>query len=820
MLDVQKLSHLANTKVSLQEAVFEYLRFHYGINWEDRNSRNIFPALSRTIKERLVERMLESEAVYRQKDMKRLYYLSIEFLIGRSLGNNLINLGLYNTCREALQEMGADLEEIKELETDAGLGNGGLGRLAACFLDSMATLGLPGFGYGINYEFGLFRQEIDNGYQVEKPEFWQREQEMLQIERPEDACVVLLYGRVEQTEDLWGNPRHIWLDWQEIIGVPYDIPIPGFGGKVVNYLRLYTAQPSTNFDIKIFNEGDYIRAVEEKIKTETVSKILYPSDSMDTGRELRLIQEYFLVACSLRDIVRRFLKDHEDFELFPDKVAIHMNDTHPTLAVAELMRILVDENSLPWGKAWEITQKTLAFTNHTLLPEALEKWPVDLLGHVLPRHLQIIFEINHRFLEQVAAAFPDDIEKIRRMSFIEEGPVKHVRMINLAIVGSHSINGVSAIHTELVKHHLVRDFYELWPERFNNKTNGVTPRRWLLLANPDLADLITQKIGLDWITNLDQLRRLEAHTADRGFQEKFLAVKRQNKDAFRKHIYDVCRVEVDPDSMFDVQAKRIHIYKRQLLNAMHIIHQYLSLVEDGVEPPVAKTYIFAGKAAPGYWAAKQIIKLINNLGEIINRDERTKGLLKVVFIPDYRVSLAQKLIPAADLSEQISTAGKEASGTGNMKFALNGALTIGTHDGANIEILEQVGEDNIYMFGLKVEDIAALHQQGPYDPYVYINASPALDRVLASLRGDLFCPEEPGLFYWLYDNFIKYGGEYFHLADFESYVAAQDRAAREFRDRSLWAKKAIINVARLGIFSSDRSIGEYAREIWDLKSIN
>ena len=496
MFDIQKLSHLDSSKVSLQESLFQYLHFHYGINWEDRNNRNIYPALCRAIKERLVEKMLETEAVYRQKDMKRLYYLSIEFLIGRSLGNNLINMGLNDTCSEALQEMGADLEEIRELETDAGLGNGGLGRLAACYLDSLATLGLPGFGYGINYEFGLFRQEIDNGYQLEKPEFWQQEQEILQVQKPDESCVVLLYGRVEQTEDLWGNPRPIWLDWQEIIGIPADIPIPGFGGKAVNYLRLYTAHPSTDFNMQIFNEGDYIRAVEEKIKSESVSKILYPSDSVETGRELRLIQEYFLVACSLRDIIRRFLKDHDDFRHLPDKVAIHMNDTHPTLAVAELMRILVDENSLVWDQAWEITQKTLAFTNHTLLPEALEKWPVDLLGYVLPRHLQIIFEINRRFLEQVATAYPHDIERIRRMSLIEEGPVKYIRMINLAIIGSHSINGVSAIHTELVKHQLVRDFYEFFPERFNNKTNGVTPRRWLLVANPGLADLISQNIGL------------------------------------------------------------------------------------------------------------------------------------------------------------------------------------------------------------------------------------------------------------------------------------------------------------------------------------
>jgi glycogen phosphorylase len=803
-------------KQALQEAVRHRLRYDFAKNWEDRSRSDVFQSVALTVRDHLVERLLATEARYQEEDAKRLYYLSIEFLIGRSLSNNLINLGLYDMCREGLADMGIDFEEIQEKEMDAGLGNGGLGRLAACFLDSLATLGLPGFGYGIHYEYGLFRQEIQDGSQVEKPDYWMPSAGSLEIERPDDACVVLLYGRVEYAEDLEGNYNPIWLDWEEIIGVPHDIPVAGYGGDTVNYLRLYAARPSSGFDIGIFNEGDYIRAVRRKIYSETISKILYPSDSMETGRELRLIQEYFLVACSLRDIVRRYLREHSGFEQFPQKVAIQLNDTHPALAVAELMRILVDENNLPWEKAWEITRATVAFTNHTLLPEALEKWPVDLLGRVLPRHLQIIYEINRRFLEQAAARYPQEVDRLRRLSLVEEGPAKLVRMAHLAVVGSHSVNGVSALHTELLKHGMFRDFYRMWPERFNNKTNGITPRRWLLNANPGLAGLITSSIGQAWVTDLDQLRQLEPFARDGAFQEEFRRVKRANKEQLGRLIYDSTRVTVNPDALFDVQAKRIHEYKRQLLNVLHIIHAYLALVEDGLEPPVPRVYVFAGKAAPGYWAAKQIIKLVNYLGEVINRDARANDWLKVVFVPDYRVTLAERLIPAADLSQQISTAGMEASGTGNMKFALNGALTIGTLDGANIEILEEVGQDNIYIFGHTADDIAELRRQGSYHPWEYYQNYPDLRRVLEALRDGRFSQGDLGLFSWIFASLVDHGDHYFHLADFPSYREAQARAGREYQDQALWTSKAILNVARMGKFSSDRTIKEYAREIWGL----
>ncbi|MFZ5453604.1 MAG: glycogen/starch/alpha-glucan phosphorylase [Thermodesulfobacteriota bacterium] len=803
-------------KQVLQDAVRHRLKYDFAKNWEERSRRDVFQSVALTVRDRLVEGMLATEARYRKEDVKRLYYLSIEFLIGRSLSNNLLNLGLFESCREGLAEMGIDFEEIQAEESDAGLGNGGLGRLAACFLDSLATLGLPGFGYGIHYEYGLFKQEIQDGSQVEKPDYWIPSAGSLQIERPDEACMVLLYGRVEPAENLAGNYNPIWLDWEEIIGVPYDIPIAGFGGDTVNYLRLYAARPSSGFDIGIFNEGDYIRAVERKIYSENVSKILYPSDSVDTGRELRLIQEYFLVACSLRDIVRRFCRRHSSFDQFSHQVAIQLNDTHPALAVAELMRILVDENNLPWERAWDLTRSTLAFTNHTLLPEAMEKWPVDLLARVLPRHLQIIFEINRRFLEQVTARCTLDAELLRRVSLVEEGPAKLIRMAHLAVVGSHAVNGVSALHTELLKQNVFRDFYRMWPERFHNKTNGITPRRWLLKANPELAGLISCAIGDAWITDLDQLRQLEPFAGDGPFQEEFRQIKRANKERLGHLIYDSTRVRVNPDALFDVQAKRIHEYKRQLLNVIHIIHTYLALVEDGLEPTVPKVHVFAGKAAPGYWAAKQIIKLINYVGEVVNRDARVKDWLQVVFVPDYRVTLAEQLIGAADLSEQISTAGKEASGTGNMKFALNGALTIGTLDGANIEIKEEVGQDNIYIFGLTADDIAEMRRQSSYHPRAYYQNYPDLRRVLDSLRDGPFNLGEPGLFSWIFDSLVHQGDPYFLLADFPSYREAQARAGREFQDQALWSQKAILNVARMGKFSSDRSIKEYAREIWRL----
>jgi starch phosphorylase len=814
----KKNRHEKLTLATLQDSIRHHVRYSLGKEWKRLSGQDLFAAVALAVRDRLVDQMLATEARRQRANSKRVYYLSIEFLMGRSLGNNLHNLGFFTLCREALRGLGVELADIEESEHDAALGNGGLGRLAACFLDSLATLDLPGYGYGIRYEYGLFRQEISNGYQREKPDNWLAYGTPWEIERADEACLVPVYGKIEHALDRSGHYNPMWMDWQILIGVPYDFPIVGYGGRTVNYLRLYSARSSADFDMQIFNAGDYIKAVEQKIASETVSKVLYPSDKVEAGLELRLIQEYFIVACAIRDITKRYLQTHTSFEAFPSQVAIQLNDTHPAVAVAELMRVLIDENDLPWEKAWEITQATLGYTNHTLLPEALEQWPVSLFEYVLPRHLQIIYEINRRFLDYVATVWPGDTGRFQRMSIVTEGEQKQVRMGHLAIVGSHSINGVSALHSELVKTSLVPDFFQLWPERFNNKTNGVTQRRWLLHANPELAHLLTNTIGDGWITALEALKALEPFARDEGFQQEFLRIKRANKQRLAAVIKELTRVTVDPDSLFDVQVKRIHEYKRQLLNVLHIIHEYLCVIEDGKAPTVPRTYIFAGKAAPGYWAAKQLIKLINNVGRVINNDPRVQGRIKVVFIPDYRVSLAEKIIPAADLSEQISTAGKEASGTGNMKFALNGALTIGTLDGANIEIMEEVGAENIFIFGLQAQDIQAMRAQGSYHPREYCARYPALQRIMDALHGNLFCREDSGLFRWIFHALLDHGDEYFHLADLPSYLDMQEQAGAEFKNPHGWARKAILNVARIGKFSSDRTIREYAADIWGIES--
>lgn len=810
---------LRNSKASLKKDILRHLRYSLGKDEATAAPEDFFPPLCLSIRDRLFEGMLETEKRHIRSGAKRVYYLSMEFLIGRSLGTNLLNLNLYEAYRKTLQEMGLDLQSLREQEWDAPLGNGGLGRLAACFLDSMATLGIAGYGYGLHYEYGLFKQEIDNGYQKEKPDLWPSKHSPWEIERPDEICLIPVYGRIEHDVDRQGKYNPMWLDWSVIVGVPYDMPIPGYGGQTVNFLRLYAARASSEFDIEIFNEGDYFRAVEQKMTAETISKILYPSDTFESGRELRLIQEYFLVACALRDITRRYLKDQKDFEAFPDHVAMQMNDTHPSLAVAELMRILVDEYEMPWDRAWEITVRSFAYTNHTLLSEALEKWPLSLLERVLPRHVQIIYEINRRLLDEVYARWPDDVERLSRISLIEEGKERKIRMANLAIAGSHAVNGVSALHSELIKNVLVPDFFSLWPDRFSNKTNGITQRRWLLKTNPLLSELLTKTIGDSWITRLDTLRQLENFSSDRPFQAAFRKIKKQNKEKLRQLIVKTTGVEVNPDSLFDIHAKRIHEYKRQLLKVMHIIHEYLSLVDDGRIPDVARTYIFAGKAAPGYWQAKQIIKLIHNVADIINHDDRTAGMIRVVFIPDYRVSLAEIMIPAADLSEQISTAGTEASGTGNMKFALNGALTIGTLDGANIEIREEVGVENIYIFGLTTDEVQRFRCSGSYQPWTYYQENGDIRRVMDAFWSDRFCPREPGLFRWIFDSILHKGDTYFHLADFQDYLSAQHHASRDYLDQGLWTEKAILNVARMGKFSSDRTISEYAREIWGIQDI-
>jgi starch phosphorylase len=802
---------------TIEESLHRHATYSLGKAWSDLSETDLFNAVALSVRDRLVERMLETEERYQQEDPKRINYLSIEFLMGQSLGNHLHNLGIRELYRQALGNLGANLEAVEDGEQDAALGNGGLGRLAACFLDSLATLGMPAYGYGINYEYGLFKQEIDNGYQREKPENWLAQSSPWEIARPDQACFVPVYGRIEHSTDRKGGYNPMWMDWKVLVGIPYDMLISGYGGRTVHVLRLYSARSSHDFDMQIFNDGDYFKAVQQKIASETISKVLYPSDAIVAGRELRLIQEYFLVACALRDLIRRFQQNHDTFGGFASKVAIQLNDTHPALAVAELMRFLVDEKDLAWEEAWTITQDTLGYTNHTLAPEALEKWPVPLLEAVLPRHLQIILEINRRFVDRVSAAYPGDVDRIRRMSIMEESTPKQVRMANLAIVGSHSINGVSGIHTELIKTSLAPDFFQLFPERFNNKTNGITQRRWLLKSNPGLASLITSAVGEAWTTDLYRLRELESHTDDAGFQAEFQKIKRSNKVRLAGIVRDTLRLHVDPDSLFDIQVKRIHAYKRQLLNVMHIIDEYLSLVEDGRQPAVPRTYVFAGKAAPGYWLAKQVIKLIHNVGRVINNDARASQWIKVVFIPDYRVSLAEKIIPAADLSEQISTAGTEASGTGNMKLALNGAVTIGTLDGANIEIREEVGEENMFIFGLRAAEVRTMRDRKSYRPWESYARYPRVKRIVDSFSSNLFCAQEPDLFAWIFASVLDANDEHFHLADLAPYIDAQEKVSGAFRHRDHWTRMAILNVARMGKFSSDRTVTEYAREIWGVK---
>jgi starch phosphorylase len=810
----KKLTHEIS---KLQNSIRYHHKYSVGKLWENASQDDLLNAVSLAVRERMIDGMLETEKRYQKESVKRLYYFSMEYLMGRSLGNNLYNLKMFDTCKEALMGMGIDLEELLEVECDAALGNGGLGRLAACFLDSLATLDMPGFGYGINYEFGLFKQQINNGYQKEKPDQWFSEESPWLIYRPEDSCIIPIYGKIEHAEDRNGYYNPMWMDWKLMVGVPHDMPIVGYGGHTVNYLRLFSARSSGEFDIQIFNEGDYLKAVEEKVSSETISKVLYPADTVKPGKELRLVQEYFLVACSIRDIIRQYLKKHDSFDDFSKKVSIQLNDTHPAITVAELMRVLIDEKDLSWKKAWDITQATIGYTNHTLMPEALEKWSVSLFEYVLPRHLQIVYEINRRFLHDVAVRFPNEPERLRRMSIIEEDESDKIRMAYLSIVGSHSVNGVSTLHSELLKTSLVPDFYELWPERFNNKTNGVSPRRWLNNSNWLLSELLKKTIGESWITNLYKLKKLENYAEDTSFQEEFLAIKKKNKEILASLIFETCRVKIDSDSLFDIQAKRIHEYKRQLLNVMCIIYYYLRFVEDKKLLPVPRTYIFSGKAAPEYFMAKLIIKLINSVGAVINNDKRISDYMKIVFIPDYRVSLAEKIIPGADLSEQISTAGMEASGTGNMKFAMNGALTIGTLDGANIEIMEEVGAENIYIFGLKVEDI--FQMRGSYNPLDLYNENPTVKRVMDAINSDMFCKKEPGLFKPIYEKILYEGDLYFNLVDLQSYINTQEKVSRDYLSSSVWVKKAILNVARTGKFSSDRTVSEYARDIWGITSI-
>jgi glycogen phosphorylase len=773
--------------------------------------RDRYYALALAVRDRLIERWIATQQTHHKKNVKRLYYLSLEFLIGRLLGNNVINLNLENSCRQAMSEMGLNWEAFRDQEVDAGLGNGGLGRLAACFLDSLATLNLPAIGYGLRYDFGIFKQRIVNGYQVEQPDEWLKLGCPWEIAHPEFSFPVQFEGRVETMPGSNGKEWR-WLDAKTVIGMPYDLPVVGFGGNTVNTLRLWSAKADEEFDLEDFNRGEYVDAVANKVLAENLTKVLYPNDNVFEGKELRLKQQYFFVSCTVQDILRRFKADGNAWEDFPGKVFIQLNDTHPTLVIPELMRLLIDREGLGWEQAWELTTAATGYTNHTILPEAMEKWPVGMLGKQLPRHLQIIYEINARFMRAVASRYPLDVDRLRRMSIIEENEQKHVRMAHLAIVGSCSVNGVAKLHSDLLKNKVLRDFAEYWPAKFNNKTNGITPRRWLLKANPPLARLITEVIGDGWITDLDQLRKLEPFADDAAFRERFRAAKHYNKQLLAAYIQRELGILVSSESLFDVQVKRLHEYKRQLMLLLYIITLYNRLKCDPGLNIAPRTFVISAKAAPGYWIAKLIIKLIHQVAEVINRDPQASGKLKVVFLPNYSVSLAEKIIPAADLSEQISLAGTEASGTGNMKLQLNGALTIGTLDGANVEILEEVGKENIYIFGLTADEVEK--RRPSYDPWAIYHGDEEIRRVLDLIEQDFFSMLEPGIFRPLTQALLSGGDHYMLLGELREYIQTQELVDAAYRDQDGWVRRAILNVARAGKFSSDRTIHEYASQIW------
>jgi len=771
--------------------------------------RERFEAAARSVRDILSQRWVLTEDVYARANPKRVYYLSMEFLMGRTLANNVTNLLLDPVVKKAVKQRDLDWLELVEQEPDAGLGNGGLGRLAACFLDSMATMQLPAMGYGLRYEYGIFKQTVRDGWQHEEPDNWLRRPDPWEVARPNDTVEVKLCCSFHYRE---GSLHAVLGRASSLIGVPFDRPVVGYGGKNVNTLRLWAAAAPDYFDFQRFSGGHFVSALAETLVAETLTRVLYPDDTTIRGQALRFVQEYFLVACSLADLVRRFRRSNTDWSMLGDKAAIQLNDTHPTLAVPELMRILLDEARLGWDQAWHITQKTLAYTNHTLLPEALEKWPVEWFEMVLPRHLEIIYEINRRLLDDVRTRFPGDEGRVERVSLIEEGPSRHVRMANLAIVGSHSTNGVAAIHSGLLRSMTVRDLAEMYPERFNNKTNGVTPRRWLLLANPPLAHAITEAIGDGWITDLGELRKLKALADDRGLHDAFREAGREAKVQFADWLKATSGQSVDPDTIFDCQVKRIHEYKRQLLNALRIVVLYNRLRENPNMDMAPRTFLFAGKAAPAYHLAKLIIKFINNLAGTLDGDPVVRSRLKVLFLPDYRVSLAERLIPASEVSNQISTAGYEASGTSNMKFMMNGALTIGTRDGATIEMAEEAGEENFFLFGLTADQVAS--SRGWYNPHWHYDNEPETRAALDLIFSDHFSQHEPGVFAPLRDTLLTHGDHYMHLADLKAYLEADQRLLALFADPDAWARQAILNVASSGKFSSDRTIADYAAGIW------
>jgi glycogen phosphorylase len=803
---------------TLRRALADNLFYVQGKFRKIATKNDLYMALAYTVRDRLLQRWINTIETYlKQKNPKIVCYLSAEFLLGPRLGNSLINLGIYDRVRQAVEEFELDLNELLEQEPEPGLGNGGLGRLAACYMDSLATLEIPAIGYGIRYEFGIFSQVIRDGWQVEIADKWLRLGDPWEIARPEATVEVNFGGRTEAHTDDQGRYRVRWIPAQIVNGIPRDMTILGYNVNTANTLRLWKAEARESFDFQEFNVGDYYGAVHDKVVTENITKVLYPNDERLEGKQLRLEQQYFFVSCSLQDMIRIHLRRGNNLTDFHEAFAVQLNDTHPSIGVAELMRLLVDEHQMDWDAAWAITEKTFAYTNHTLLPEALEKWPISLFGSLLPRHLEIIFEINRRFLEQVRLKFGDDPARIARMSLIDESGERYVRMAYLATVASHKVNGVAELHSQLLKETTLRDFFELWPEKFLNITNGVTPRRFMVSNNPRLAGLITGKIGDHWVKQLDDLRQLESFVEDLGFRSEFQKFKQANKQDLAAYIQAQTGITVNPESMFDVQVKRLHEYKRQHLNVLHIITLYNRIKHDRDTEIVPRTFIFGGKAAPGYFTAKLIIKLINSVGEVINNDPDVSERLKVVFLPNYNVKQARWIYPAADLSEQISTAGYEASGTSNMKFALNGALTIGTLDGANIEIREAVGEENFFLFGLTAEEVRAKRTAG-YHPWDYYDANPYLREAIEQINSGRFSRGDTNLFRPLIDSLMKYD-PYLVFADYQAYVDSQEQVSQAYKDREKWTRMSILNTARMGKFSSDRAIREYCEKIWNAKPV-
>ena len=809
------------TAEEFRDRFLSYLRYTCGLELRHARAADNLVALGRAVRESIIDREILTRRTYDEVKPKMVHYLSLEYLLGRLMLNNLIATGLLDTAREAMQLLGLNLDTIVEEEPDPGLGNGGLGRLAACFIDSMATLDYPAYGYGLRYDYGMFRQDFENGWKVEHADTWLENGFPWEVVRHDRMVPVRFGGRIDWNQGKEsGTHRPTWTGWREAYGIPYDVLVAGYGTNTVTVLRLWDARAASEFDFHIFSRGGFVQAVEERERVEAVTRVLYPADDIEAGRRLRLAQEYFLVACSVRDAMDRFRQRHgEVWEMLPDRVSFQLNDTHPALTVAELMRFLLDEAGLSWSPAWEITKASCSYTNHTLLPEALETWPVSQMENFIPRHLQIIYEINRRFMDSVKSTFSDRPEALRRMSILQEDGDKRLRMANLAIVGSHRVNGVAKLHTELLRTRVVKDFADLWPEKFLPITNGVTPRRWLLACNARLAKLISGRIGDLWPGDLDRLRELEGLADDHGFQDEFLAVKTANKRDLSATVHELCGVRLAPASMYDVQIKRLHEYKRQLLNIMHVIHLHRLIKKDPAREVLPRSFIFGAKAAPSYHMAKLIIRLINGVAEVVNNDPDVDGRIQVVFVPDYRVTLAEKIIPAADLSEQISTAGMEASGTGNMKLALNGAVTIGTLDGANIEIGERVGDDNIFIFGLTAEEVESRLATGAHRPWKLYESDPELAGVIDDLRDGVYAGSDTSPLREIWSALMEHGDRYMVTADFRSYVEAQERAAALFQDTSVWAAAAIRNVAAMGYFSSDRAIQEYADKVWNLQPV-